>query len=558
MITTVYLNLEDDVAKIVARIKKVRGSEIVLVCPKRCFLFSDKMNLVLLKKQTDFLQKKISVLTMDDKGQNFAKDAGFEIKVFPKNNFKPTGVSDIQVQRTHVKNVEPLTPAENQLSKAVKDVSNFVSGLVMKKEAPVESLSSIDKPTVLKTQNKSPQALSLKQGIPPTLKKSSKSYFRIFSLITLLTVILSLVLFFLVLPEAQVIIYPKSEKLIRDFDISLDSTAKKYDVASLVLPSVKISETLTQSNKFQSKGKKDVGNKASGYIKIYNFTGQILNLKSETTTLNVSGKTYKLVNDALQIKPIKYKNAKTKEIDETSLSEPVAIVASSGGEDFNLPAGLRMEISNTVFGSRPQVLYAKTSDPITGGYTRYLSIVSEADISSARDQLGAEILSIIKQKLTDSGLELLDNGYRIEVVDFSTDKAVNTESPSFNAKLLAKISGLAFSKNDFNVLVKERLSQGISESKELNLDEHTEIVRQLKNIDLNLFNASLAVHLETQAFSKIKVDEFFEKLKGQSVKNANEVLLADENIDKAEVTLSPSWQKTFPLIKNKINIIINK
>jgi hypothetical protein len=301
-----------------------------------------------------------------------------------------------------------------------------------------------------------------------------------------------------------------------------------------------------------------VGNKASGYIKIYNFTGQILNLKSETTTLNVSGKTYKLVNDALQIKPIKYKNAKTKEIDETSLSEPVAIVASSGGEDFNLPAGLRMEISNTVFGSRPQVLYAKTSDPITGGYTRYLSIVSEADISSARDQLGAEILSIIKQKLTDSGLELLDNGYRIEVVDFSTDKAVNTESPSFNAKLLAKISGLAFSKNDFNVLVKERLSQGISESKELNLDEHTEIVRQLKNIDLNLFNASLAVHLETQAFSKIKVDEFFEKLKGQSVKNANEVLLADENIDKAEVTLSPSWQKTFPLIKNKINIIINK
>jgi hypothetical protein len=558
MINTVYLNLEDDVAKIVARIKKVRGNEIVLVCPKRCFLFSDKINLVLLKKQTDFLQKKISVLTMDDKGQNFAKEAGFEIKVFPKNNFKPTGVSDIQVQRTHVKNVEPLTPAENQLSKAVKDVSNFVSGLVTKKETSPESINLLDKSSVLKTQNKLPEVLTFKQGIPATLKKSQKSYFRIFSLVTLLTIILSLALFFLVLPEAKVIIYPKSEKLTRDFDISLDSSAKKYDVASLLLPSVKISETLTQSSKFQSKGKKDVGNKASGYIKIYNFTGQILNLKSETTTFNASGKTYKLVNDALQIKPVKYKNAKTKEIDENSLSEPIAIVATSGGENFNLPAGLRMEISNTVFGSRPQVLYAKTSDPITGGYTRYLSIVSEADISSARDQLGAELLTTLKQKLNDSGLELLDSGYRIEVVEFSTDKAVNTESPSFNAKLLAKISGVAFSKNDFDILVKERLLQGISESKELNLNEHTEITRQLKNVDLNLFNASLAVHLDTLAFSKVNLNEYFGKLKGQSIKSANDVLLSDENIDKAEGTLSPSWQKTFPIIKNRISIIINK
>jgi hypothetical protein len=283
-----------------------------------------------------------------------------------------------------------------------------------------------------------------------------------------------------------------------------------------------------------------------------------LNLKSETTTFNASGKTYKLVNDALQIKPVKYKNAKTKEIDENSLSEPIAIVATSGGENFNLPAGLRMEISNTVFGSRPQVLYAKTSDPITGGYTRYLSIVSEADISSARDQLGAELLTTLKQKLNDSGLELLDSGYRIEVVEFSTDKAVNTESPSINAKLLAKISGVAFSKNDFDILVKERLLQGISESKELNLNEHTEITRQLKNVDLNLFNASLAVHLDTLAFSKVNLNEYFGKLKGQSIKSANDVLLSDENIDKAEVTLSPSWQKTFPIIKNRISIIINK
>jgi ABC-type transport system involved in Fe-S cluster assembly fused permease/ATPase subunit len=56
-IPSIYINLEDDVSKIITRLKAQSARQVVLVCPKRCFLFNDSINLRLLKKQVDLLGK---------------------------------------------------------------------------------------------------------------------------------------------------------------------------------------------------------------------------------------------------------------------------------------------------------------------------------------------------------------------------------------------------------------------------------------------------------------------------------------------------------------------
>src|SRR3989338_9007574 len=93
-IPSIYINLEDDVSKVFARIKRAKSDSVVLVCPKRCFLFSDSINLRLLKKQVDLLKKEVFILTMDERGQMYAKEAGFSLKFLPKT-VKNNGVSDI-------------------------------------------------------------------------------------------------------------------------------------------------------------------------------------------------------------------------------------------------------------------------------------------------------------------------------------------------------------------------------------------------------------------------------------------------------------------------------
>ena len=84
-IPSVYINLEDDVSKVATRLKHNQAAQVILVCPKRCFLFSDSINLKLLKKQVDLLGKEVFILTMDERGQAYAKEAGFKLKFLPKS-----------------------------------------------------------------------------------------------------------------------------------------------------------------------------------------------------------------------------------------------------------------------------------------------------------------------------------------------------------------------------------------------------------------------------------------------------------------------------------------
>jgi len=567
MIPSVYINLDDDVAKVAARIKKEKSASLVLVCPKRCQLFSDSINLRLLKKQADLLKKEVHILTMDERGQLYAKEAGFGLKFLPKSH-RVSSFSDIQIQR---KTQEPEEEAGE--SGLVKTVASFVSGLVSKKPEEervpdIEASTVFEDPDLGKTaraKSRLPKAFAVSRTRPAVKvssalplkakQKASVSRQGLFLALSLgLSLIVLLALVFFVLPSAQVVIFAKSEPITRDFDVNLDTALSDVNAARLALPAVKVEKTVELKSKFQSQGKKDVGNKAMGSVRIFNFTGQVLNLKAETTSLAAGSKVYYLAEDAMQIKPTKYKNAQTKEIDEASLSAPVEIIAGAGGEDSNLPAGIRMEITNQVFGSRPQLLYAKTETPISGGTSRFISFVSDADISSARDQLGQQALGQVRGELASQKLLLAENSYRVEVVDFSADKQPGVESPSFGATLKAKVSGLAFSEDQLKSLLIARIGQTVSGRQTLKTDNDFNLSYKIKAVDLNIFSGTLAVHFEGKLIARLDSSELPSKLLGKSREQASEVLQSMEEVEKSEITLSPSWQGNFPWFASKIKI----
>lgn len=578
MIPSVYIDLEDDVAKVVARVKREKSPELVLVCPKRCQLFSDSINLRLLKKQTDLLKKQIFILTMDERGQVFAKEAGFELKYLSKSRAGFSTVSDIQIQPKAAPETEFQEEGKGALSKTVKNLGDFVSGLVSKKPSDEEKIEvetktvfddqfngapgakhpSFKKPHVqivnpfdFRTDKKRIKDKSL-SGEGNIIKKSAYGKILTLSLALALIIVLSLVLF--VLPSADVIIYAKYEPVTRDFDISLDNSIKEIDVQRLIIPATKVEDTVTLKSKFKSQGKKDVGNKATGSVRIYNFTGQTLNLRTETTSLTGGSATYRLAEDAMQIKPTKYKNAQLKEIDLSSLNEPFEIMAVNGGEDSNLPAGVRLEITNQVFGSRPQVLYAKTETPISGGTSRFLSVISKDDLTNAQAQLGNQALEQIQAKLAGQSMQFSENSYRMEALEFSSNMPVDTETPSFEAGLTAKITGLAFSQNDLKNLVVERISQTLAQNRYLKTQNDFKLQYKIRNLDLSLPTGALTVHFEGKAVNKINLDGLPAKLVGKSKTQAGELLQSMAEVEKAEITLAPSWQTNFPWFVKKIKL----
>jgi hypothetical protein len=556
-IPSVYINLEDDVTKIVERLKHNSASQIVLVCPKRSYIFSDSINLRLLKKQTDLLKKEIFILTMDEKGQLYAREAGFALKFLPKSS-GAQNLSDIKIK----------TKAPAFVNKPEVDTKPEVaSQALIKTKAPLESNNSSVgvKSAVVQSQVKEiaevPEVLVTDTIFPAedSLQEIVKERAGIGKIIiggVIVTTLILLGLIFIILPKASVVIYPKSEPVTRDMVVNISPNIKEVDVSKLVMPAVTVNENVSVSSKFQSQGKQQIGNKSEGKIRIFNFTKLPINLKAETTTLTLAGKTYKLESDIVGLKPTTYKNARTKEVNEASLNEPVYIIAALGGEEYNLPAGTRIEISNQVFGSNPQLLYAITETEIVGGTTRYLSTISQQDIDSSKETLKEEAVKQINTKLSESGLTLIENAYNLTVTKFTTDNPVGTQSLNFQSSMEVQISGLAFKVDDLESLINNRIKQTISGNKVLQQSQQDKNVYAIKNLDLVNQTAVLQVHYEGQAVYEINLANIAPQLVNKSLQDVNEILRSKAEIDKVEITLAPSWQKKFPLFASKINVSI--
>ncbi|MBI5530884.1 MAG: hypothetical protein HY918_05335 [Candidatus Doudnabacteria bacterium] len=555
---SVYINLEDDVSKIVTRLKHQSAKQIVLVCPKRCFLFNDSINLRLLKKQTDMLGKEIFILTMDERGQLYAKEAGFGLKFLPKSHGS-SAFSDVKISKK-----QPLTQQEpeeaetkaNPITEVVGEIKHFAQNILPEKQ-PVKRSAIVKSPVPkVATLDRIFENEDFAQNTDPKAAKS-KVYKSLVGLLVI-SVMVILVVYFLVLPKATVVVYPKSEPVTRDMEISLSSNIKELDPSKLVLPATAVSETVNVSHKYESQGKKQMGNKASGMVKIYNFTKLPINLKTSTTILTVGSKTYSLVNDVSGIKPTSYSNAKTKEIDQSSLGEPVEIVATSGGDDFNLPAGTRVEITNQVFGSNPQLLYAKTETEISGGTTRYLSVISQDDVDKSKEELLAEAMDDIKTKLAGSGQSLADKSYTLEVLQFTTDNQVGTETPSFQASMQIKVTGLAYATKDLKDLITQRIGQTLASNKSLVYKDPESTTVKIKSYDATAQLAVLNVHFEGQAVFNIELPYLAPELVGKSKTEVYEILKSKAEIDRVDMTLAPSWQKKFPYLASKIKVTVGE
>lgn len=571
MAKTIYLNLEDDVNKVISKLKREKGAEVVLVFPKRSFIFSDSINLRLLKKQVDMLGKKASILTMDDRGQNFAQEAGFELKSMPRKAASRS-MSDVSFRTTRVPEVAALEEEPEYTvfqEKPVPDpvVKKTVATRAVAAATPVLKkkieTSKIRRPNVRSVSENSlpPQAIlpvtsnenyflppDSKIAEPPRRRRSVKAYAMGFIAIALVVILL---LVLVVLPSADITVYAKSQKVERDIDVIADTKATAPDSAKLTLPAVAVNESQTIEGNFQTNGKKEVGSKAEGRVALYNLTGSPMALKSATTTLTVGSKTYIFKTDQPTVKPLTSASADS----NATLAD---IVASDGGEAFNVPAGTRMEITNQAFGSQPQKLYAKTVTQVVGGNSRFVSVISKDDITAAQTQLTKKVVDGINANLAGGNNKLVDGAYAANITSFITDKAEGTEATGFTAELKVNITGLAFDEAALKNIVRQRLLMTLGNGKNLQEPDKDSVIYKIKNLDSQSGIMQLSLHYESMAKPTIDQNDYKNKIAGKTKQESSDLILSNPDIDKVEITVQPAWQSGLPRFTSKIHIEVKE
>ncbi len=562
MIKTINLNLEDDITKVINKIKASEASEVVLAIPKRSYIFSDSINMRLLKKQVDMLGKKAYILTMDETGQMYAKEAGFGLKFLPKfsnagsiSDIRPSGrkpaPSIVETPSVEEPVVEPV-PAPVRIRK----VASRLPSIPLKRKPSAEPVRvRRPMPSVSHSvSNTVPAAVNDNMFIPPTkngykvrTRPSYRNYIIGFVALAMVIVI-SLVL--VILPGATIDVYAKSQSVARDIDIIADVNAQAIDAAKLTIPATAISENQAASNSFQTLGKKEVGSKAQGRIAIYNLTGSPLTLKAGTTTITVGAKSYSFTSDQILIRASSGPN---------DPNAPVAdIVSNEAGEGSNLPAGTRMEISNQAFGSQPQRLFAKTETQVIGGASRFVSVIAQDDIDTANQQLVKKVIDSVNQKMQQDNRKIVDGAFTVNVSGFTTDKPVGTETPTFNAQAQISLTGLAISEDELKQMIRQRLLLSLGTTKSLQDQSSDKVTYKTKNIDTNNGVMQLSIHYESAALPSIDPVDLKNQIAGKSKAEASELILANPDVDKTEITITPGWQSSLPRFAGKIKLEIKQ
>ncbi len=536
---TIYFNIEDDVKSIVARLRQEPGKDFILVFPRRCYLFSDAVNLKLLRKQLGILKKDASVMTMDERGQVAATDAGFSLVSVP---FRQAGRNMSDVARVSTSREEvAYAPVEEVFAEVEKPIPSSTHKQ-LKKSIPRVA-----------TKDTFFADISHDNHFAGSVIQARESKFQrrrtMFVGAVVLVIIVAILSSVYVLPRATVVIIPKAEVINRDLEISISTATKQSDSNTLSLPGFAIDETIPKENKLNVLGKRELGSKATGTVRIINLTGTPINLKASTTVLTSTGKEYVFKTDQNYIKPISPKT-----VSAPDAGQKAELVATQGGETSNLPAGSKLEISNKVFGNKPNLLYAVVEDPLIGGNSRFISVVSEEDLSKAKEALINEAVADVVSELKGQGQILAEQTYNTEVLDFTSSKAVGDESTTLTAQAKVHIKGIAFDASSLTELVRNRVTQILPSGNVLQPSGKDTMNYKVRTIDINAGLLKIIVHFESKLYTSLDLSTIGPSLVGKSKTSALEKLDSLQGVEGGEITLWPAWQNTMPHFSSKIKV----
>ncbi len=534
MAKVVKLNKNDQLVDIIKKIKSLKGDEVVFELPVGSAVFKNPHNLSLIKKSAAAMGINLIIRTEDKNGLSLAAKAGLLID----------------------DGSEPVKPKIRSV-KTTKKVrfADIGAQTMPRATGSVPVMASAKKTGSVKVHSEDlgiGNAGSIKKKLP----RISSTFSRVFVL-SVFVLVLAVFGLAVLLPQARITVYARSEPVTRDIEVSIDKNIRTINSTNLTIPAEPISKEISHTKNFPATGVKLDGTKATGNIQLYNFTKNTLTLRAATTTLIVDGKRYSFARDVTGLRPTaRIGVGSEQEIDESSLIAPVPIVAQDIGANFNIGTNVRLEVQNAALGQAD--VYAVTQGPISGGTSTETKILSQQDIDNATTAMQAELAGLVEAELKGSvsgnDLKIMPNAVTSEILAKTANKEVGVATENFDMTIIARVTGLGFKEQDVKTLVLEKINSVLSEDKYLPEDGKQELTVNLKSVDLNGGSGVLAVHFETVAAYRVENTNLSKILAGKSALEIKEILLTKPEIDRVDVRFSPFFVNKAPRFNGKIYI----
>jgi len=566
----VYAEIDDEITTLVDRIRRAGTREIYLVVPQRAVIFQSVVNLRILEKMADSLDKRIFVVTADRRGRKLVEEVGLNIveklegaDYAPRNLGPSLAITSLQKK--------PETHKKHQVQK-------ISIAKIIEKERADEEKSKI--------KEKIQSGKKILESAKNEINLATPNRKMLFGFLAGAVVLFAGVMY-IALPSATIYVEPNSNVIEKTVNVIFAdaeiNTAEISAQTGRLVPTYPVETTFEKTLSYSATQKVFTGSRAEGWINVYNKTAQPWPLIGNTRFQTEDGLVFRSqsgitvpggsTDENGNLTPGKI-TVKVR-ADETDAYDDVI------GDRGNLAAGVALKVPG-LSQYNQQFVYGESIDGFSGGITDYYTIISESDLKSAETRTIAHLESVGLSEL-DSFIETHNQtsqqqwalfndpqSFSTEVLEISVPYHLqDTQSKEFEVTAKVRVKGVAYDRGVLLGILQRELQSAIHPDKQL-ISVNTEgVTLKLLNDTRNANSGKITVVCMIQGVERWNLDATTSAGKGLVEKIRTQVLnntkLDAENyvrnlreVRNAEVKVWPFWSKNLPGVVSSIEVKIKE
>ncbi len=558
-----YTNIDDEVADIIAQIKKLPHKKISLVIPHRALLFKSSVNLHILNKKAVELKKNITIISHDEAGLTASQHAGIATRRELTDIKKKSISTDTHSQFMRGEKPSRMTREKKSIAEVIRPEE---------KRAAFESF-------LIKIKDKIQKKRKALSGTRVVFVSPNKQ--ALFTLV-LLSILLFLSIAYIALPGATITITPRESILESTFNVTFMDYDKNKSVfdndtsPNLIVPTYPVDPPpFSKELTYIPTGKISRGDRARGILTVYNKTDHPWDLAATTRFQTEEGLIFRTPR-AIRIPALTNKVPGTVEVEVLAddLDNINQVIGSRGNIDprkFFLP-GLQED-------SRKN-LYAENKAPFTGGVTRVIKVVSKEDVDAATETLKKKITSEaaadLKNYLEQQNLNNKTNFSLItdkNILKIGEPKIsippniVGQQIDQFKLNASYTIASVSYDKAILVKFLRSRMIHRADPDKKIAKISEDDLSYRFLEADAASGKVKLTVTMRAiQSFDlnpdtengKRFIKKITDHLLGLRVDAAKDYLRQQtDEIAQVEVKTWPIWAPTIPNIADNIKFVVN-
>jgi len=530
-----YLEPDEEITSVIDKIKNSNAQRLSLVVPRDATLLQSVVNLRILLKEASSLSKEIVLITSDKIGRNLAAKVGLTVYESVKN-------------QQPIYQPPPPVPTREEIIE-INDAQNVPQQEIRPKGVQVHHFQ--EKTIWQKPKIKTPTPTPWQ---PPKTrefdwKKSHKIIWPLLALVLLLILIGA----FLIFPKVEVRLKVKAENFQQNIDVQIAGNIESSDTSKKIFAGKLIDLNQEKEEKFPTTGKKNLGGKASGTLSLYNYWDSASQDLGASTKFSSSAKTF-VAKSSVSIPGTSIKGGNI-----VPGTATVEIEAENPGEQYNVKAG-RFTIVG-LSADQQEKIYGQSAKDLSGGFSKEVQVVSQADFDQAKNKLTQELTEGLKKDLRDqtAGMVVIEDGWQIDTAEETVSAKVDSEAQDFTLKIKLRLREIVYEKNNFEKFILTTLEAQLSQDKMLSLGPNDVISPKVKEkkYDQNLLD--LNVMASAKISSKIDTQGVKDHLLGKNRKEAESYLNNLEGIVGSNLRFFPSWWpvKRLPNLQKNVTVSLD-